>query len=1140
MSDTPNSRRRDKLKAVFRDRLDRSNSLTPVQEAATQSTSQPSRPQEDRRSDSERQDTAPNPTATLDTSINTSDDNDVTEKSRASAQDDLWEHALSKLEGSTSTEDRKHACALREFAKVRDTSATTQDESNASEGDNLIEKVKRAANSLCTESEQKAWKIDVGARTVVLRNVVSRIIDCLNKFKDIGDLAVQYDPVHAALPWAAFRFLLQAATLNKEQTGQLLAVKETEIQVEKNALSCKAILDTATQQRQGAQYDKLTRILARLVKIISDEEVHRILSWISAIPYETDLHNARRGRLEGTCEWLIAHGIYEQWKASSRSTTLWLHGIRPERINQCAVDAYNRKKERSFASNKLTNEESRNLLLELTNGTPRSTILIDGLDECDEKSRKYILDTLDRLVQHSSSVVKVFVASRNDKDLTQHYNSSPNLEIEAAHNQDDIEKLILDRIASSQWAANEMSVQVRDAVVRLFQEKSQGMFQWASLHIDELLEFESDQAIMDWLHSLPEGLKAAYDRIYDGLGPRWHIYADRAFMWLMVTTETISLEMLCILVCQDPSKKFDYDAKLSPRSLLSACRNLIKADAPDYYGSKCRFAHLSVQEYLETHHLNLVTAERMFLEVSVRFWQFASATGYQKKQNDKTSKAEHTSTSKQAITHKQLQLLTERPIRNFFKSADMSTVNQNIWDQLLRTTRGYDVVRGNPCWRAFNHATTIFDSIHREDELRAFGSPIGTCAWFDNQAPIKHWIENGSFNPVVDRETARDLLFATYIYQRPAACSLLLNAGTNFAGETSHMLATRMRDLFRPMRALRQELHSMLIRLLQQLFDDGAPTTFSPSNWQLYYGTYPAAVARTLLENGVDLHAYDVLMRTPLMHAVMRGDGNIETTKLLLQYGAEVNSMDQNNETPLHLATRPVKNFDTLQLLLDHGANPNVGATRQGTPLQHVAFHLNIDAVKLLLECNAQVDTVSCLYGTALHAAALRGSRGKEIYDLLLAHGADPSIKCRLASHFCPREEASAEEILKWSLMEEEDDWKTDGSGAQQSDLTLTQEDNLPQYYAANFGERPPAEKPQRRGTRHEINCCWPMLYFGSDTRRSERIGPTSVPRTSGRYSGGPSKSFGGGSFETGSQHFRGLSERRIFSFGQPEDYAGG
>ncbi|KAI5811985.1 hypothetical protein BZA77DRAFT_153086 [Pyronema omphalodes] len=50
-------------------------------------------------------------------------------------------------------------------------------------------------NSL-KNSKTKAWKID-------------KLLNWLDKFKEIGDIVVQYDPAHAALPWAAFRFILK-------------------------------------------------------------------------------------------------------------------------------------------------------------------------------------------------------------------------------------------------------------------------------------------------------------------------------------------------------------------------------------------------------------------------------------------------------------------------------------------------------------------------------------------------------------------------------------------------------------------------------------------------------------------------------------------------------------------------------------------------------------------------------------------------------------------------------------------------------------------------------------------------------------------------------------------------------------------
>ena len=48
-------------------------------------------------------------------------------------------------------------------------------------------------------------------KEIVLRDVLEKIIRWLNYFKAVGDAAVQYDPGHAALPWAGVRFLLQVS-----------------------------------------------------------------------------------------------------------------------------------------------------------------------------------------------------------------------------------------------------------------------------------------------------------------------------------------------------------------------------------------------------------------------------------------------------------------------------------------------------------------------------------------------------------------------------------------------------------------------------------------------------------------------------------------------------------------------------------------------------------------------------------------------------------------------------------------------------------------------------------------------------------------------------------------------------------------
>lgn len=60
---------------------------------------------------------------------------------------------------------------------------------------------------------KKRWRFKrISGDEVILRDVFEKIVTWVNKFKDFGDIAMQYDPGHAALPWAGVRFLLQVGS----------------------------------------------------------------------------------------------------------------------------------------------------------------------------------------------------------------------------------------------------------------------------------------------------------------------------------------------------------------------------------------------------------------------------------------------------------------------------------------------------------------------------------------------------------------------------------------------------------------------------------------------------------------------------------------------------------------------------------------------------------------------------------------------------------------------------------------------------------------------------------------------------------------------------------------------------------------
>jgi hypothetical protein len=61
-----------------------------------------------------------------------------------------------------------------------------------------------------SECIKKRWRYTrKSGETVIFVDLFGKIVHWINLFKQVGDTLVQYDPVHAALPWAGVRFLLQ-------------------------------------------------------------------------------------------------------------------------------------------------------------------------------------------------------------------------------------------------------------------------------------------------------------------------------------------------------------------------------------------------------------------------------------------------------------------------------------------------------------------------------------------------------------------------------------------------------------------------------------------------------------------------------------------------------------------------------------------------------------------------------------------------------------------------------------------------------------------------------------------------------------------------------------------------------------------
>lgn len=103
----------------------------------------------------------------------------------------------------------------------------------------------------------------------------------------------------------------------------------------------------------------------------------------------------------------------------------------------------------------------------------RVFIVLDGLDECEQKHRKTILDFVFDLGVRSEDV-KIFVASRKEIDISHAFRRHKFLDVSSRNPlaQEDIARLVKHRVATD---LSHIDPEVQETVIRTVIEKSKGM-----------------------------------------------------------------------------------------------------------------------------------------------------------------------------------------------------------------------------------------------------------------------------------------------------------------------------------------------------------------------------------------------------------------------------------------------------------------------------------------------------------------------------------------------------------------------------------------------------------------------------------------------------------------------------------------
>ncbi|TGO52552.1 hypothetical protein BCON_0139g00180 [Botryotinia convoluta] len=189
-----------------------------------------------------------------------------------------------------------------------------------------------------------------------------------------------------------------------------------------------------------------------------------------------------------------------------------------------------------------------------------------------------------------------------------------------------------------------------------------------------------------------------------------------------------------------------------------------------------------------------------------------------------------------------------------------------------------------------------------------------------------------------------------------------------------------------------------LIRAILNGYPDVVKLLLEKGAWANYKNSHrtPLMIASSkgqlnmvelLLEYDAEIDCRDSNNQTPLIMAAFQG--NLEIVKLLLEKGAEIDYGGIENNTPLMIAV-DCKHEKIAKLLLEEGAEVNIKTGSDNTPLMQASWAGCLDMVKLLLKKGAKIDYRGYNNRTPLMNAAFCGY--KNVVDLLLEN--DAEVNC--------------------------------------------------------------------------------------------------------------------------------------------------
>ncbi|KAF9777775.1 hypothetical protein IL306_004320 [Fusarium sp. DS 682] len=255
----------------------------------------------------------------------------------------------------------------------------------------ILAAVLDAADNRKTISLRKRWKFKrSNGEVVIVRDVIEKIAKWIDRFKTVGDTAVQYDtqrvvamdyvtvndvqqygnmvqdlevvsriitrykefenlhlgrgqsaePVLEAaltvLYTEVLKHLAKAISFFSQSTAVRLAKSvfwtgddgmQSILQREDEVLKLAKLQDTSDLRLIQTTVLRVKDQISSNTKRIDEEDAMKMVCWLSTSPFSIHHDTIAQSRTPGFGRWLLQHEKYKDWCASSSPSTLWIHGI---------------------------------------------------------------------------------------------------------------------------------------------------------------------------------------------------------------------------------------------------------------------------------------------------------------------------------------------------------------------------------------------------------------------------------------------------------------------------------------------------------------------------------------------------------------------------------------------------------------------------------------------------------------------------------------------------------------------------------------------------------------------------------------------------------------------------------------------